>query len=1235
MDWEQVFPTLVPAVMRAFEARMSGQRQSPYPVANVWLLVGDSSWVAVQPSLTRDNPISIVLTCQAGDVAALGLDEGDSLGLLALEPGGCVMAVAASTPAGQLKTVGLLCGAGGGAVPAAAAVVTAGRASPPPPPAFAAAFSVSQPRQTDGGVGILEVSLPPLPGAGTGGEAVGVREPADQQQMTLLYVHMQPTSRKLQPLEMPLTRFPVTWQRRGGSPGSGGGGGDGGGSRAQLGDLPPALLQQLPPQGRLLVLPEQGLVVLVVPAAPEAVAAAAAALSAKSQRRRRQVAPAAAGSGSAAADYADSDGSSASSAGSGGSGGGGGGGAGGGGGTRVAHLSPSGRWPASPLGLPGSPPPLAHFTVGGPVEGDGSGELLQLVAEDAAQWNPVLQAWGWTQPPKQPQQQWHPVEAYQAQLVPTPTTSIRALPVSLQWARVPMSLLDVEPGAAGAGEAGGATSGASASAAPVLCCRRDTLEALGLRPGGRLALHAAEPGFVVLVAPHSTEGAAVAAQQPPGPEPILLTWGAGGRLRVQLQPDGKADWTPLFPAEAPVARGDGGQDPVRQDVALWAPPQLLDEPPSTPSVPLGFSMYRNSKTHPYLIVAYLVSSSGRLDPDPKGSVMAVLPGGRLVVAWWWPRGGGAEDCSSSPPPAAMAAGAAGTSVSDAVPRQTSATTAAEATVVAPPLGLPLPQHASSLASRMTHLPTAAALMSDMRLPGEALAASLTFHPSLTEAQLQQQASGGAQAAAVAERQGVQRAPINTTSSGAPSAASDVQRLTQLAKELSTDWHMLVKALARSSSAGSSSGRATSSAGCPPLNLRDPSASQLPPVKLVRLSSSRLQTSGGAYSGGARGCGGDGSGGGGCGLLDCEVRWWSVVVARPLEAGTLVAPVGGHVLSAADLQSELLDGWAGWLRPELQQELRRRCRLTAASSTSSGVAAAEVPGGYLEAACEAAWALLATAFTLPYTWSPLCGAGSAAAGGDGSSSDAGISATTAAAGASLPLHLVLVSPGGRYGGGVVGLVNDPVFRPAWAAAAAAAAAAGAGAGGGGGDQLEAAEANCAVVGVPAVGGVVVPLLVTTRRLEAGAHLLLDRGPGWRTEMQQLAATLRRLSGGGASVAAVLFGADELGAAGEVEAGGEESGDGGSNGSGVGVGVGGGRGGRGDADVGAADADAPAVGEATSGAEVPVAGRSSEPPVAGSGGAGQQQVQPQGKGGKPTAGWTWLRPPWRLGWPETEG
>ncbi|KAG2429218.1 hypothetical protein HXX76_010988 [Chlamydomonas incerta] len=557
--WRKLFPSQSDLAVQAYE----DARTRHYPVVDLWLHDGLRGWALVQLRLVHDSNGCYVLRCPpGGDTHALGLDEDDSLGLLALEPGGCVMAIAACIPAGQLKTVGLLCGAGGGAVPAAAAVVTAGRASlPPPPPAFAAAFSVSQARQADGSVGILEVSLPPLPGAGAGGEAVGMWEPADQQQMTLLYVHMQPQpnpdSSRPKPVDMPLARFPVTWQRRGGSGGDGGGGGGGGGSRAQLGDLLPALLQQLPPQGRLLVLPELGLVVLVAPAAPEAVAAAAAALTAKRQRRRQE-ASTAAGSGSAANSDAPSASSAASADISG----------------TVTRSSPSGRWTASP---PDSPPPLAHFTVGGPVEGDSLGELLQLVAEDLAQWHPVLQAWGWTQPPKQPQQQWQPVEAYQAQLVPTPTTSIRKPTVRLQWAHVPMSLLDAEPGAAGGAEAGGATSGASASASPVLCCRRDTLEALGLRPGGRRALHAAEPSYVVLVAPPSPEGAAVAAQQPPGPEPVLLSWNKKLCVKINLR-GGKADWTPLFPGEAPLARGDGGQDPVRQDVALWAPPQLAPIP---------------------------------------------------------------------------------------------------------------------------------------------------------------------------------------------------------------------------------------------------------------------------------------------------------------------------------------------------------------------------------------------------------------------------------------------------------------------------------------------------------------------------------------------------------------------------------------------------------------------------------------------------------------------------------
>ncbi|PNW81507.1 hypothetical protein CHLRE_06g249550v5 [Chlamydomonas reinhardtii] len=208
-----------------------------------------------------------------------------------------------------------------------------------------------------------------------------------------------------------------------------------------------------------------------------------------------------------------------------------------------------------------------------------------------------------------------------------------------------MWLLAAGPDARGAGDD---------SSGPVLCCRSEALHVLGLQPGDRLALHPEGPGRVILVVPpsrgnataaHTVAGGggigAPAAAAPPGPEPLLLTWNKELRVKVNLH-EGRSDWIPLFPTETPLARGDGGRQPVPQEVVLWAPPQLAPVPaaarnPHAP-VPLHFGLALNNpgRRGKYMMSTYRSRISGRMSQAPDGSVMAVMPGSRLVVAWWWP-----------------------------------------------------------------------------------------------------------------------------------------------------------------------------------------------------------------------------------------------------------------------------------------------------------------------------------------------------------------------------------------------------------------------------------------------------------------------------------------------------------------------------------------------------------------------------------------------------------------------
>ncbi|PNW81508.1 hypothetical protein CHLRE_06g249555v5 [Chlamydomonas reinhardtii] len=354
MDWKQAYPTQLPAAVQAYNDG------TLYPIANLWLHDGFKNWTPLQPTLTRDTKVSFVLRCLRFEVDALGLKEGDSLGLLALQPGGPLMVIAACTPSGELKAGGALGGAGGAAagVRAAAAAAAAARASTPPPPAFTAAYSISQQQQAGGSSEVLlEVTLPSLTDMGAGGSgAAGVQEPADQQRMTLLLVHVQPMSRSRQPVNMQSTPCPVTWQRQAG--GDGAGGADG----ALLRGLPAALLPELPPQGRLLVLPAQSLAVLV--AAPTQATTALAAVGAPAVAAKPQppeVPTAAATSSSAASSSTASSSASAS-----------------------GHSTTRAR-PAATLPPLASPPLLALFTVGGPVEGTDVNGLLQLVAEEPLQ----------------------------------------------------------------------------------------------------------------------------------------------------------------------------------------------------------------------------------------------------------------------------------------------------------------------------------------------------------------------------------------------------------------------------------------------------------------------------------------------------------------------------------------------------------------------------------------------------------------------------------------------------------------------------------------------------------------------------------------------------------------------------------------------------------------------------------------------------------------------------------
>ncbi|KAG2426384.1 hypothetical protein HYH02_014812 [Chlamydomonas schloesseri] len=618
--WHKLFPRQSDDAVQAYE----NKAVYPYPTVNLWLPGGLSGWGLVPLRLVHDSRACYVLKCSHADAQALGLDVGDSLGLMSLWPAAdCVIVLATCTPTGELKPGGATAsGAGGGAGGSSLLVAAAAAAAhaAPPPPAFTAAYSLDLKRQQ------LEVTLPPLAGDTSGGTAAS--EPADQQRMTLLCVHMQPQlnpqSTKPKPVDMPSASLPVVWQRRGSGNDGGPAGGVGGGAPLLRG-LPPTLLQELPPQGRLLVLPQQGLVVLVAPAAPTAVAAAAAALATKSARDEK-------------ADAVAS--------------------------TSNTPVPARPRTPARAIAPPPltSPPPLlVHFTVSssgpdqGPGEGgsagagagDGSadeaGQLLQLVADEGmSDWASLQEAWGLPPAQRDWQRPLQEVEVLLPQLL-----ALGAGPADrLQWARVPMWLL---PSASGEGSGGGSGSGSSS---PVLCCRRATAAALGLQPGDRVALHPAGPGCVVLV----TGPAAGAGQGPPldtasgiqvasaltGREPILLTWTKKLRVKINLSSEGRSDWTPLFPAEAPLARGDSGHVPVAQEVVLWAPPALAPVPaaacnPISP-LPMCFSLGLNNpgRSSKFMLLTYRSRFSGHMQQPPDGGVMAVLPGSRLVVAWWWP-----------------------------------------------------------------------------------------------------------------------------------------------------------------------------------------------------------------------------------------------------------------------------------------------------------------------------------------------------------------------------------------------------------------------------------------------------------------------------------------------------------------------------------------------------------------------------------------------------------------------
>eukprot|EP00198_Chlamydomonas_reinhardtii_P007070 XP_001696406.1 hypothetical protein CHLREDRAFT_167487 [Chlamydomonas reinhardtii] len=212
MDWNEACPTQMPTAIQAAYNEKTPYR---YPVVDLWLHEGLSGWAPVQLRLVYDSEDCYVLKCLRSDADVLGLEEGDSLALLALQPGGPLMVIATCTPTGELKAGGALGGAGGAA---------------------AAAYSISQQQQAGGSSEVsLEVTLPSLltdMGAGGGG-AAGVQEPADQQRMTLLYVQAGSDSA---------------------------GFADG----ALLRGLPAALLPELPPQGRLLVLPAQSLAAVLL-----------------------------------------------------------------------------------------------------------------------------------------------------------------------------------------------------------------------------------------------------------------------------------------------------------------------------------------------------------------------------------------------------------------------------------------------------------------------------------------------------------------------------------------------------------------------------------------------------------------------------------------------------------------------------------------------------------------------------------------------------------------------------------------------------------------------------------------------------------------------------------------------------------------------------------------------------------------------------------------------------------
>ncbi|KAG2426383.1 hypothetical protein HYH02_014811 [Chlamydomonas schloesseri] len=664
--WRQLFPQQTHAAIDAYK------NKTLYPEVELWVphQGGDGGgWAPLRLTLMHDTMLkrpqdrqakpedyALILVCPPDKAAALGLSLGDSLVLMALQrpaPGGgddvvMVLQVATCNPAGDLTAGGA---PGADLVATTAAALAAHMSAPPPgpPPTFTATYSVDLERQH------LEVALPPPPTPPLGGSAAAASDPAEQEtKMRLSCVRLQPRSKpdakKPRPVEARAKTWPVTWQPQRGSSGGGGPATSGVEGGAMLRGLPPTLLQELPPQGRLLVLPQQGLVVLVdaqpaasVASTPAAVGAAEGLQLPVPVRRRRSRQALAPVLRSDSSDEADAPlqawtGPIAGSS---------------------NPAGPSIARPTAPPPLTSPPPLLVHFTVSssgpdqGPGEGgsagagagDGSadeaGQLLQLVADEGmSDWASLQEAWGLPPAQRDWQRPLQEVEVLLPQLL-----ALGAGPADrLQWARVPMWLL---PSASGEGSGGGSGSGSSS---PVLCCRRATAAALGLQPGDRVALHPAGPGCVVLV----TGPAAGAGQGPPldtasgiqvasaltGREPILLTWTKKLRVKINLSSEGRSDWTPLFPAEAPLARGDGGQP---QQVLLWAPPQLLAPEPTaaldpTSAQPLHFSLALNSlqKSKIYMQLGYQVRKSGGMVPKPDDGVMAVLPGSRLVVAWWWP-----------------------------------------------------------------------------------------------------------------------------------------------------------------------------------------------------------------------------------------------------------------------------------------------------------------------------------------------------------------------------------------------------------------------------------------------------------------------------------------------------------------------------------------------------------------------------------------------------------------------